>query len=196
MIQEWNEDTFDIQCCPFVKEAYAVQKWTFILDYAQLFILNKYGGIYMDTDMEVIRPLDRFLFHKAFSSFENNTHISTGIIGAEASNPWIAYLLIYYDTRHFIMRNGRCDTTTNVKIITKMTKDICHFNTNNTYQELSNNVVLYPKEYFSPKDYETGQIHCTDNTYAIHNFNGSWKIPSQTPHWIDRMKRILLRATL
>lgn len=194
-IREWNEDTFDIESCSFTKEAYAAKKWAFVSDYARLSILKKHGGIYVDTDVEIIRPLDCFLQHKAFSGFENNTAIPTGIMGAEAGNPWIAYLLTYYDKRHFISWNGKCNTTTNVKIITRMTKNAYPFHADNTYQELEN-VVIYPKEYFCPKDYTTGQIHCTENTYCIHHFNGSWKRPGETPHWIERIKRIWLRTTL
>ena len=122
-IKEWNEDNFDINCCQFVKEAYATKKWAFVADYARLYILKEYGGIYMDTDVEVIRPLDDFLVNFAFAGIEHESNISTALIGSEANNPWITYLLTYYDNRRFIRLHGKCDTTTNVEIITKMTQD-------------------------------------------------------------------------
>lgn len=172
-IKEWNEDNFDINCCQFVKEAYATKKWAFVSDYARLYILKKYGGIYMDTDVEVIKPLDRFLAHPAFSGFESVASIPTGIIGAETDNPWISYLLTYYDNRCFISHHGRCDTTTNVEIITRMTAEKYGLKLDNTYQELKD-VALYPREYFCPKDFATKEINSTENTYTIHHFDGSW----------------------
>lgn len=129
-IKEWNEDNFDINCCQFVKEAYATKKWAFVSDYARLYVLKGHGGIYMDTDVEVIKPLDVFLSHSAFACFEDDVNIASALIGAETENPWISYLLTYYANKRFIRLHGKCDTTANVIIITKMTKDESNFKIN------------------------------------------------------------------
>ena len=89
-IIEWNEDNFDININAYVKEAYECKKYAFVTDFVRLFVLKKYGGVYMDTDVEVIKSLDGFLKHHAFSSFENNDYIPTGIMASEKNNKWIS----------------------------------------------------------------------------------------------------------
>lgn len=172
-IIEWNEANFDINKVPFVKEAIENKKFAFASDYMRLYALFNYGGIYMDTDVEVLKPLDEFLNHKAFTGFENRINIPTAIMGSEKHHPWIKLLLDYYNDRHFV-NDGKLDTMTNVNIISALTKIEYNFKDNNKYQELEDNVVLYPNDYFCPKDYATGEILLTKNTYTIHHFNGSW----------------------
>ena len=82
-IKEWNESNFDINCCDYVREAYQAKKWAFVTDYVRLFVLVNEGGIYMDTDVEVIGSLDYFLENEAFSGLENSSYISTGIMASE-----------------------------------------------------------------------------------------------------------------
>lgn len=178
-IKEWSEDNFDIHCCQYVEEAYSAKKWAFVTDYVRLYVLKEFGGIYMDTDVEVLKPLDRFLVHPAFSGFEQQTSIPTGIIASEKKNLWISHLLSYYKERSFIKPDGNYDFTTNVEIITKMTTQKYRFTPNNTYQQLSNDVVLYPTEYFCPKNYLTGETILTINSHTIHHFNGSWLTRTQ-----------------
>ena len=82
-VMVWNEDTFDIDAHPYTREAYQARKFAFITDYVRLWALKEHGGVYMDTDVEVIRPLDEFLDNPAFSGFEDETHIPTGIMASE-----------------------------------------------------------------------------------------------------------------
>lgn len=173
-IVQWNEKNFDINCNRYVKEAYEAKKWAFVTDYVRLFVLLKYGGIYMDTDVEIIRNIDGFLCNEAFSGFETINTISTAIIGAKQGNQWIKILLSCYDNRIFIRQDGSLDTTTNVTTITNITKENYSLELNNTLKKIDGNVTIYPKDYFCPKDYFTGKIDITKNTYAIHNFNASW----------------------
>ena len=199
-IKEWNEDNLDINCCQFVKEAYATKKWAFVSDYVRLYVLKEHGGIYMDTDVEVIKPLDVFLSHSAFACFEDDVNIASALIGAETENPWISYLLTYYDNRRFIRLHGKCDMTANVEIITRMTAEKYDFKPDNTYQELED-VVLYPKEYFCPKEFATKEIKATENTYAIHHFYGSWlpknkKDKDEFNSLCNRIKRLILKVKL
>ncbi|AIQ37491.1 glycosyl transferase [Paenibacillus sp. FSL R5-0345] len=174
-IIEWNEDNFDINTNKYIKEAYESKKMAFITDYVRLNVLFEYGGIYMDTDVEVVANLDPFLRHNAFSGFEDVCSIPTGIIGAQKGNLWLEYLLTYYKDRSFFLKNGNFDLTTNVDIITDMTKKKYDITLNNTMQYTNGDVLFYPKEYFCPKDFTTGIISTTEKTYAIHHFAGSWK---------------------
>lgn len=173
-IIEWNEDNFDINMNQYVKEAYENKKYAFVTDYVRLYVLKKYGGIYMDTDVEVIKSLDSFLKHHAFSSFENNDYIPTGIIGAEANNKWICTLLDDYDNLHFV-KNGKLDTTPNTIRITNTTVKNFDLKPISSFQELGGGVVtIYPFDYFCPKSHITNKITITDNTCTIHHFSGSW----------------------
>lgn len=172
-IIEWNENNFDIKMNSFVQQAYESKKFAFVTDYVRLFALYKYGGVYMDTDVEIIKNIDMFLINSAFSGFESEKQIPTAIMGAKKGNKWIKVLLDYYDNRDFILKDGSLDTTTNVTIITDITRNTFDIKLNNQYQVLEN-LTLYPKDYFCPKSYKTGKITITDNTYAIHHFSGSW----------------------
>jgi len=172
-IIEWNEDNFDINSNEYVKEAYENKKYAFVTDYVRLYVLLNYGGIYMDTDVEVIKNLDEFLLHNAFSSFENNNYIPTGIMGAKKGNKWIKTLLEEYSDLKFVKDDGTLDLTTNVIRITNTTVKEFDLVPNNTYQDLGD-VVLYTHDYFCPKDWASGEINLTPNTYTIHHFNGSW----------------------
>ena len=175
VILEWNEDNFDITSNRFVQEAYDSKKWAFVSDYVRLYVLYNYGGIYLDTDVEVLKNLDVFLHHEAFSGFETGNIIPTGIIGARKNNPWIKHLLTYYENRSFYRNDGTLDLTANTKIITHMTQELdASLHLDNSYQELKSGVVLYPNDFFCPKDGVTGIITQTENTYTIHHFAGSW----------------------
>lgn len=173
-IKEWNESNFDVNSNIYVKEAYGAKKWAFVSDYVRLFALKEHGGIYMDTDMELLKKIDSFLDLPAFSGFENDNSIPTAIMGSEKDGEWISYLLSYYDDRHFVLADGRLDVTTNVTTITNMTQKKYSIALNNTYQLLDGVLALYPRDYFCPKNYETGKLETTKNTVCIHHFNGSW----------------------
>lgn len=92
-IIEWNEKTFDINLNKYVKEAYECKKWAFVTDYVRLWAIYNYGGIYMDTDVEVLRPLDSFLECQAFSGFERENAVPTGIMAGEKGQSAIKDLL-------------------------------------------------------------------------------------------------------
>lgn len=172
-IIEWNETNFDINMNKYVKEAYEHKKYAFVTDYVRLYALYNEGGIYMDTDVEVLKPLDSFLNHLAFSGFENNNSIPTGIMASCKKSKWIELLLKDYEDLSFIKDDGEMDLTTNVIRITNTTKKNYPLILDDTYQDLKD-VVFYPHEYFCPKDWQTGNIYVTDSTYTIHHFNGSW----------------------
>lgn len=174
-IKEWNEDNFDINSNQYVKEAYEAKKWAFVTDYVRLYALYTEGGIYMDTDVEVIKNLDKFLEKQAFSSFENNNMIPTGLMASRKHNKWIKDLLDEYANLHFFKPDGTMDMTTNVYRITNLTIQKYGLNPISSYQNLKGGIVtLYPYDYFCPKSWETGIITITNNTHTIHHFAGSW----------------------
>ena len=173
-IKEWNEDNFDVNQNLYCKEAYEAKKWAFVSDYVRLKVLCDYGGIYMDTDVEVCKSFDDLLKYNAWSGFESDTGISTGMLAASKNNSWIKYLLTYYENRKFKKEDNKYDFTTNVETITRMTKEKYNIKLNNTFQVFDDNNVLFPFDYFCAKDLMDGKIKKTDNTYTIHHFKGSW----------------------
>lgn len=169
---EWNEDNFDITVCPYVREAYENKKYAFVTDYVRLYVMYMYGGIYMDTDVEVIQSLDDFLEYKAFSGFESDEHVPTGLMAAEKNLPIIKELLDYYTDRHFLQEDGTLDMKTNCESITDIM--LKHGLVLNGKLQTIEDFTFYPSEYFCPFVNETGELHKTPNTVAIHWFDKSW----------------------
>lgn len=176
-IKEWNESNFDVNCNQYTKEAYEAKKWAFVSDVARLFALVNHGGIYMDTDCELLKPIDEFLSLDAVSGFETETQISTAFMGCRKEHLLFAELLQDYNRKNFKLADGGYDTTTNVTAVTNalLKKGIM---LNNKLQTVSD-FTLYPKEYFCPKNGKTGDINISENTYAIHHFDGSWLTAEQ-----------------
>lgn len=171
-IVRWDESNFDVSQNQYCLEAYESKKWAFVSDYARLKVLVDHGGIYMDADVEVLKPLDRFLTEEAFSGFEDDKIVPTGIMAARCGHPFFKRLLADYDGKRFLLPNGAYDTTPNTKYIT----DACLEAglVLNGKKQTVDGFTLYPKDFFCPKSWHTGLIELTDNSYTIHHFSGSW----------------------
>ncbi len=172
-IMEWNESNFDITCNRYVREAYESCKFAFVTDYVRLYALVQEGGIYMDTDVEVLKSFDPFLHHAAFSGFENDNYVPTGMMASEKGGAWVTELLHEYDGRRFIRDDGSFDMTTNTFLITRNMENHGLVR-NNTYQDFPGFVTFYPSDFFCPKDHRDGVVKLTDNSVCIHHFAGSW----------------------
>ena len=172
-IQEWNESNFDLEQVPaYVRQAYEAGRWAFVSDYVRLRALTEVGGVYLDTDVEIVRPLDPFLKHEAFAGFESPTHVQTAVLGCRKAFPLFQEFLTYYDSAVFRKEDGTEDVTTNVEILTNLC--LSHgLQTNGMFQMLDG-LAVYPCEFFCPIAYETRKMHKTYKTAAIHWFSGSW----------------------
>ena len=204
-IIEWNEDNFDINCNSYVKEAYENKKYAFVSDYVRLYAMFTQGGIYMDTDVEVVKSLDEFLGHQGFSGFESDTKIPTGIMAGEKGFDLFRELLSYYDGKHFIDAKGVMDTTTNTVTITNLLTEK-GFIPKGQYQVIQG-FALYPRDVFCPLDSVTWKMYRTKRTATIHWFNQSWVDPKSRrigkitrlfhrffgPNCFNLLKRILKR---
>jgi len=184
----WNEDTFDINSVPYVREAYEARKFAFVTDYVRLYALHKFGGVYMDTDVEMLKGLDDLLRLPAFSGFESETEIPTGIMASEQYGEWAEEQLQYYEGKHFIRPDGSYDMTTNVEIISSIMATN-GFKLENGYQVYKGCMHIFPKDYFCPKT-RSGIIKLTPNTYCIHHFEGSWQ------SWGVKAKKFFFRKIL
>lgn len=186
-IVRWDETNFDTRENLYCKQAIDARKWAFASDYARLKVLHEYGGIYMDTDVELIKPLDGLLHNKAFSGFERVDAVPTGIMASEKGHPFILRLLGDYSGRRFIKEDGGCDLTTNVDLITAACVD-SGLVLDGSLQTVSD-FTLYPRDYFCPKDLTTRTLNITENTYAIHHFDGSW-LPQSIRRYQIRKERL------
>ena len=164
-IMLWDRNKFNINSTPWTKEAFEQKKYAFVADYIRLYALNEYGGIYLDSDVEVLRSFNDILNNKSFIGYDSTEAIEAAIIGAEPSTDWIKKALEYYDDRHFILPNGDLDT----RPIPRMIKNVLE----NEYRislfsptEISEleNITIYPSHYFSPKNYQTHVLHTSSNT--------------------------------
>lgn len=172
-IVEWNEENFDVNANLYCKQAYDNKKWAFATDYARLFIIYNNGGIYLDTDVELIKPLDSLLDCDCFIGRQQGFQVNTGAgFGACKGHPLIKIMLDDYDYIPFIKENGEMDLCTcphrNSRWLFEngLRKD-------DSYQEICN-ARIYPIEYFSPKDAWTRVITKTANTISIHHCGASW----------------------
>ena len=172
-IVEWNEENFPINSFIYAQEAYNNKKWAFVSDVAGLYAVVNYGGSYRDTDVELIAPIDDFLNVKAFSGFESDHEVPTGLMGCEANHSFFKNLLNEYENLHFVRPDGSFDLTTNVTRITKACKQNGLL-LNNKKQTIMD-FTLYPKDFFCPLNHKNGKLEKTNNTVAIHWFAGSWK---------------------
>lgn len=119
----WNEQTFNIeQSCDFVKEAYAKKKWAFVSDYVRVWALNKYGGYYLDTDVEVLMPLDSFSNKKIVLGVDETGHL-TAFMASENHQPLWGKIMDIYHSMHFSKEDGTLNTVVNNAYIEDLLKD-------------------------------------------------------------------------
>lgn len=175
-IIEWNEDNFDINSNRYVKEAYEARKYAFVTDYVRLYAMYTVGGIYMDTDVMVLKSLDEYLDHEAFSGFETKTKIPTGIMASVRGQETIGRLLKYYDTASFRKPDGTLNLTTNVEVITDMMLQK-GFVPNGEFQ-IVDGFAIYPQNVFCPEHKKLNDPVYMSDTATIHYFAGSWKSDS------------------
>ncbi len=165
----WNEENFPFDRYPFAKEAYDKKKYAFVSDVARLHALYTQGGVYLDTDVEMLKPLDEFLKHGAFSSYEAfggmSTRIPTGLMAAKERHPWIELLLSWYEGKHFA---GYHLFTPNTRLISKITELCYGIKLDGQPFVLENDTHIYPSVYFCPEH------KVSEQSYCIHHFSGSW----------------------
>lgn len=209
-IKEWNEENYDVNKIPYIKEAYKSKKYAFVSDYARFDILYHYGGVYFDTDVELIKPVDDII-KKSFMGQELNSNfdkvrnmsekeisvadimvVNPGLgIAAPPKFPLYKEILDFYGSKHFILENGNIDTTTICKYTTDILKKYGYNEYLKKIQEVAG-VMIYPPEYFCPMNYITEELILTANTRSIHWYGASWKSDYDTlfadkrMHFIDK----------
>lgn len=170
----WDTSRFDVNTIPYTREAYEAGKYAFVSDYIRLWALYNHGGIYLDSDVEVLRNMDDLLLNKAFVGFEDIDRITAWMLGSEKGNDLFKEFLSEYDNKHFLLSNGKYDYTPNPVPLTR--KMVEHgLRLDNSYQELDF-ITVYPMDYFCPYNPYRASGDCfSDNTYVNHYFSGAWK---------------------
>ena len=182
----WNEDSFDITSVPYVKEAYEAHKYAFVSDYVRLYALYREGGIYMDTDVEVLKSFDPLLPLSGFIGFEGTKRnpVGTGTIACMPEGEWVKEQINAYENIHFIQPDGSYDLTTNpIRISRIMVEN--GFRQDGKEQQYKD-MHVFPTDFFCPRQ-TTGEFFLTENSYCDHHFMGSW---DETTHK-STLKRII-----
>lgn len=186
-IKEWNEDNFDVNSTPFTEQAYCRRKYAFVSDYARFLILHTHGGLYFDTDVELIKPIDDIVAKGAFMGIEKAAlGVNPGLgLAAENGEPIYKEIIDYYASLSFVDSAGNQIPGTVVKHTTDVLKR--HgFKEEDRFQSIAG-INIYPNEYFNPLDDATGRLEITPNTRSIHWYSKTWVDnygPTRT--WITR----------
>lgn len=193
-IKEWNESNFDVNMVPYTAEAYAAKKYAFVSDFARFWILHQEGGVYFDTDVEVIRPMDDILQAGAFMGMENQESVAPGLgLAVEAGHPLYQWYLNYFSDKHFTPQQPSM-----IPVLREKLQEL------GWLQEVRiqsvEGITIYPPDYFCPIADGSHKLHLTENTYCIHHFAGSWlprhiqwrmKILRLLPEWMSNWIRSL-----
>lgn len=186
-IIEWNEKNFDVTFNKYAYDAYKNKKFAFFTDVARLYIIQKYGGIYFDIDVEVIKPYADIINNcSAFFGIEEKGSVNTGLgFGAKKNNEFVKMLLDDYNSQKFYNQDGSINLTACTTINSKIFKQY-GFKLDNSYEEI-NNIKVLPKDFFNTLDNATGRVIITKNSHSIHRYKATWLPISK------RIKIILLR---
>ena len=172
-IIEWNEENYDVNKNEYISEAYRQKKWAFVVDYARFDILNQCGGIFFDTDVEVLKPIpEKLMEHSAFTGFESDKTINPGLVfAAEAKHSMLQEIMSVYEHKKFgEMINGRIENI--VDIVTGI-MDKNGLKKDNSFQ-IVEGIAVYPKEYFCCFNHEIQAFEICEETISIHHYAASW----------------------
>lgn len=188
-IVEWNEDTYDIYKSDFVKEAYEAKKWAFVSDYARFDVIEEYGGIYFDTDVELLKPIpSEILNQKAFTGFESAGKVNPGLVYADVPHGRVTKMILeQYNQLHFSI-NGKVQILTVNSIVTEILEPY-GLRLDNTYQKI-NGLSIYPSDVFCGYDQDVKEIDIKPVTICVHHYMSSWTKKT----WKQRMRDLLKKC--
>lgn len=179
-IKEWNESSFDVNINRFTYDAYTLEQYAFVSDYARFWILYNYGGLYFDTDVELIKPMDDIIAQGAFTGMEIPYRKKKGLwgvnpglgIGGEKGNPIFKTMISLYAKKHFVNLRGSFSGTV-VKYFSEIINKMEYVVDENGVARLGN-INIYPQEYFCPINYVSGEMIVSQNTRSIHHYAATW----------------------
>lgn len=188
----WNEDTFDIEnSCEFVKQAFANKKWAFVSDYVRVWALNKFGGVYLDTDVEVRKPLDDILNAGMVLGTDELGHL-TAFMASEPAHPFWQGIIDNYHQMQFVNPDGSFNMAVNNSYLEKELAEY-GYEIKNKRQSLDGGIELYPDDWFHAADHMSGILHITEDTYAIHWHTLTW---CDTSTHVNRFIRVKILGSI
>ena len=200
-IKEWNESNFDVNIIPYTQQAYEAKKYAFVSDYARFWILYNYGGLYFDTDVEVIKPMDDIIERGAFMGIEipatasNSPLVAPGLgLGGAPGLDLYKNLLDKYSSLSFVNEDGSLNQQTIVSYTTETLLTL-GLRQSNDIQNVAG-VWIYPQDYFNPLDSLTGKLHITENTRSIHWYMNSWSDKSQIYTFLSKLSHRIFSTRL
>lgn len=171
-IQLWNEKSFDITCCNFCRQAYNQKQYAFVSDYVRAKVLYEYGGIYLDTDVELWKKIPMLDGPMGIVGFERQKFLGTAVIAVPPKNPMIQKMMSYYENHSFLQKDGNMDIIANVSLLTDiMTEEGLR---RNGSEQNCGGFHIFPREYFYPKKTGKDKFQITEETCAIHWCDNSW----------------------
>ena len=188
-IRIWNLETYKPDDCLFFEQAVVHKNWSFASDYARADLLYRYGGVYMDLDVEILRPIDDLLYNDAYMGFESLDRIECGSgMGARPNHPILKEICESYENRPYLREDGMWDNSTCPVRYTQVIEK--HgLKKNGGFQSVED-ITVYPFEMLTGKSFDTGIVYKTEISYTLHHHNGSW-IPGKAHSAIcERYKRI------
>lgn len=172
-IVEWTEKNYDVGKNRYMKQAYEKKKWGFVADYARIDIINECGGIYLDTDVEVVKPLDNLLTYRMFCGFENYNYVNFGLgYGSEAKHPILLELLKLYAEMEFVKEDGNLNLIP-CPYYQTLILEKCGVIRNGATQVIKDDGVALAPEYLNPINMY-GYGKATEQTFSIHKYAGTW----------------------
>lgn len=185
-VMRWDETTFDVESNPFTSAAYKARKFAFVADYVRLYALKQYGGIYLDTDIEVVKPFDNLLHYEAFGGFETPQIMQTGVLAMTSENViFREFFDVYQHMPYEVDEKGENKTQPNSAILAAILS--AHGLRLDNSRQTIEGMEIFPQDYFCPIDQATREQRVTANTYTIHYLSGSWF--SWKLRLINNMKR-------
>lgn len=187
-IKRWDESNYDVTQHPYMYDAYKARMWGFVPDWARLDITHRHGGIYLDTDVEVVRPLDDLLHMEAFCGMGTSDMVNFGVFGAAKGNALVESLKADYDRISFINPDGTVDLTASplyqTEALVQRGLKRC-----NELQKVEN-MWVFPTDALSPQNLYTGTVRRTKNTFVIHHYDASWVPADKRAAQLDRVRKL------
>lgn len=178
-IIEWNESNVDLSPSPYAQMMFDLKKWAFVTDYVRYAVVYEYGGIYLDTDVKLVKSLDPLLEHQAFAGFEDAWSVASGLgFGAEPHDPIVGEMLVAFRDLPCYDENGSPKYVIQPALTTKVLVDHGLQLYHNVIQQVET-FTIYPIEYFCPLDIRINKLRVTKNTYSIHLYSASWYTEAQ-----------------
>lgn len=192
-IRLWNFDRLGSECPLWVRQAFEAKKYAFAADWVRAYALYHFGGIYLDSDVELLGSFDKFLNRPYMLGRESGgSTVEAAVMGAEAGHPFFKALLDYYDGRQFVKADGSLDILDLPRIINKVSADrfiLRDIASPEEFRAEEGTLCVLPEDYFSPINLQNMKLTLTPRTVSIHHFAGSWK-PARY-RWKKRLQQLL-----